>query len=119
MCPYVQLTYVKVPTCPLRRLLYTMLGFLWGGPLQEGQVEPPSAEEALIQCIGWHGDFERNENGGTLKFDDFLAFRAITMRQTTRLFKPKKEEQGSLWHTTQTTLGDGLASAPTKWQMYP
>jgi len=37
-----------------------------------------------------HGDFKCNMDG-TLEFEDFLHFRSVVMRQSCRMFNPKKE----------------------------
>ena len=38
-----------------------------------------------------HGEFKRNEDG-TVQFEDYLVLRGIIVRQTTRMFKPKRDE---------------------------
>ena len=50
-----------------------------------------NAELAMREQCTKHGEFKRNEDG-TVKFEDYLVLRGIIVRQTTRMFKPKRDE---------------------------
>ena len=69
-----------------------MLSYLWGGKkTDDSKPENENPELAMREAMDAHGEFG-TEMDGTLRFQDFLVFRAIITRQAGRLFAPKREE---------------------------
>ena len=68
-----------------------MLSYLFGGTKDSKKVENGDPELAMRAGLDEHGDFATKIDG-TLEFEDFLIFRAIVMRQSSRMFQPKKDE---------------------------
>ena len=66
-----------------------MLNYLFGGEKPADENENP--ELAMREACDKHGEFQHNLDG-TLKFEDYIIFRAIVMRQSCRMFAPKKTE---------------------------
>ena len=69
-----------------------MFSYLWGG--KKGKESKPENEEpelAMRDALDGYGEFATKIDG-TLEYKDFLVFRAIIMRQASRLFKPKRDE---------------------------
>ena len=69
-----------------------MLSYLWGGA-KEANAEPENdnPELAMRTALDAHGEFATKIDG-TLEYADFLVFRAIIMRQSGRMFAPKRAE---------------------------
>ena len=65
------------------------MDYLFGGPQPENENEDPAV--AVEEACAAYGEFLRNEDG-TIKYEDFLIFHAIVVRQTTRMYRPKKQE---------------------------
>jgi hypothetical protein len=65
-----------------------MLSYLFGKGKSD-KKENADAELAMREAMDEHGDFNCKIDG-TLEFQDFLVFRAIVMRQGSRLFEPKR-----------------------------
>ena len=53
--------------------------------------ENECAELAMRDALDAYGEFQTKIDG-TLEYKDFLVFRAIIMRQSSRHFKPKRDE---------------------------
>jgi len=68
-----------------------MLSYLWGGKKDEKKEENADPELAMREALDSHGDFATKIDG-TLEWDHFLVFRAIIMRQASRMFEKKRAE---------------------------
>ena len=66
-----------------------MLSYIFGKK-DSDKPENADPELAMRDALDSHGDF-KTKIDGTLEFEDFLVFRAIIMRQASRVFAPKKD----------------------------
>ena len=57
----------------------------------ETTQENENPELAMREQCSKHGEFKRKEDG-TLEFNDYLVLRGIIARQTSRMFRPKRDE---------------------------
>lgn len=68
-----------------------MLSYLWKGGKKSEKLENANPELAMREAMDEHGEFLTNADG-TLQWEQFLAFRSITMRQACREFEQFKED---------------------------
>lgn len=69
-----------------------MFNYLWGGKKPDNaKPENENPELAMRDQLDEHGEFACKIDG-TLEYPDFLVLRAVIMRQSLRMFKPKRDE---------------------------
>ena len=95
MSAFIKLIYSEV-TFVIRikstKLITVMFSYLWGGKKKEtDKPENECAELAMRDALDAYGEFQTKIDG-TLEYKDFIVFRAIIMRQSSRHFEPKRDE---------------------------